>query len=157
MGFWGTGVSVITAQGASGPAGVTANAVTSLSLEPPLVLVCFDLSARTLHVVREAERFGINILAEEQEDVSRLFATKSSHEEKFAETGYRLEHGAPVLDGCLAWLACELESEFRGGDHTIAIGRVVGGGTTEGASPLLFYRGSYVALPAGSQRSPGGR
>jgi len=152
MGFWGTGVSVITAQGASGPAGVTANAVTSLSLEPPLVLVCFDLSSRTLHAVRESERFCINMLAAGQQDISRLFATKSPHEEKFAGTEHRLEHGVPVLGECLAWLACELDSEFRSGDHTVAIGLVVGGGANDGATPLLFYRGSYLTLPEHEQR-----
>ena len=146
MGFWGTGVAVITAQSDEGPSGITANAITSLSLDPPLVLVCFDLSSRTLHAVRGSERFCINMLAAGQENVSRLFATKASHEEKFLETPHRLEHGVPVIDGCLAWIACELQSEFQGGDHTVAIGRVVGGEATDDDTPLLFYRGSYLTM-----------
>ena len=93
MGFWATGVSVITAQGDEGPAGATANALSSLSLEPPLALVCFDLSSRTLAAVRESERFGINMLSAGQEDVSRLFATKKSQEEKFAEIDHHLVQG----------------------------------------------------------------
>jgi 3-hydroxy-9,10-secoandrosta-1,3,5(10)-triene-9,17-dione monooxygenase reductase component len=153
IGHWATGVSVVTAHAADGPAGATANALTSLSLTPPCLLVCFDVSSRTLHAVRESERFGINILAVEQEQVSRLFATKRSQEEKFAEVGYRLEHGVPVLSGCLAWLACGLESELQRGDHVIAIGNVLGGEIDESAEPLLFYRSTYTVLRKGSEAS----
>jgi 3-hydroxy-9,10-secoandrosta-1,3,5(10)-triene-9,17-dione monooxygenase reductase component len=146
MCYWATGVSVVTAQGDDGPAGATANAFTSLSLEPPLALVCFDLSSRTLTAVRESERFCINMLSSEQEHVSRLFATKKSQEEKFCETTYRLEHGAPVIDGCLAHLVCRLDSELRRGDHMIAIGLVLGGAVDESAEPLLFHRSEYLTL-----------
>src|SRR4029077_18709158 len=93
MGFWATGVSVITAQGDEGPAGATANALSSLSLDPPLALVCFDLSSRTLAAVRESERFCLNMLSAGQEDVSRLFATKTSQEEKFADIEHHLVEG----------------------------------------------------------------
>jgi 3-hydroxy-9,10-secoandrosta-1,3,5(10)-triene-9,17-dione monooxygenase reductase component len=147
MGFWATGVSVITAQGDEGPAGATANALSSLSLEPPLALVCFDLSSRTLAAVRESERFCINMLSSGQEDVSRLFATKKSQEEKFAEIGHHLVHGVPVIDDCLAYLVCGLDSELRRGDHVIAIGQVLESGVDEDASPLLFYRAEYLRLP----------
>ena len=148
MGFWATGVSVVTAEAADGPAGATANAFTSLSLTPPLALVCFDTSSRTLHAVRQSERFCVNMLSAGQEDVSRRFATKLSQEEKFAATGYRLEHGAPVIDGCIAWLVCSLESEVQRGDHVVAIGEPIGGELDAGGEPLLFYRGVYLALPA---------
>jgi 3-hydroxy-9,10-secoandrosta-1,3,5(10)-triene-9,17-dione monooxygenase reductase component len=147
MGFWATGVSVITAQGNDGPAGATANALSSLSLDPPLALVCFDLSSRTLSAVRESERFCINVLAAGQRSISELFATKKSHEEKFGAIEHRLEHNVPVIGGSLGWLACRLESEFRRGDHVIAIGEVIAGGARNEASPLLFYRGSYLTLP----------
>jgi len=147
MGFWATGVSVITAQGDEGPAGATANALSSLSLEPPLALVCFDLSSRTLAAVRESERFGINMLSAGQEDVSRLFATKKSQEEKFAEIDHRLVHGVPVIDNSLAYLVCGLDSELRRGDHVIAIGQVLESGVDKDASPLLFYRAEYLRLP----------
>jgi flavin reductase (DIM6/NTAB) family NADH-FMN oxidoreductase RutF len=146
MGFWATGVSVITAQAGEGPAGATANAFTSLSLTPPLALVCFDISSRTLHAVRESERFCVNMLSAGQEEVSRLFATKLSQEEKFAAAPHRLEHGAPVLDGCIAWLVCALESEVRRGDHVVAIGEAIAGDLDSGGQPLLFYRGSYLSL-----------
>jgi 3-hydroxy-9,10-secoandrosta-1,3,5(10)-triene-9,17-dione monooxygenase reductase component len=146
IGHWATGVSVVTANAADGPAGATANAVTSLSLTPPCLLVCFDTSSRTLHAVRESERFAINILAVEQEYVSRLFATKQSQEQKFAEVAYRLVHDVPVISGCLAWIACGLESELQRGDHVIAIGTVLGGEIDEEADPLLFYQSKYTLL-----------
>jgi flavin reductase (DIM6/NTAB) family NADH-FMN oxidoreductase RutF len=147
MGHWATGVSVVTAQGEDGPAGATANALTSLSLAPPLALVCFDLSSRTLSAVRESERFCINMLAAGQESVSRLFATKKTQEEKFAEIDYRVEHGAPVIGGTLAWLVCTLDSELRRGDHVVAIGEVVDGCFDPDARPLLFYCASYLTAP----------
>lgn len=147
MSFWATGVSVVTAQGGDGPAGITANALSSLSLKPPLALVCFDLSSRTLHAVRESERFCINMLAVGQEQVSSAFATKRPSEEKFAEVDYRLEDGVPVLNGCLAWLVCALESEFRRGDHVVAIGEVVAGESSAERAPLLYYRSAYMTLP----------
>ena len=146
MGHWATGVSVITAEGETGPAGATANALTSLSLTPPLVLVCFNLSSRTLSAVRESERFCINMLSAEQESVSRLFATKRSQEEKFGEIAYRLEHGAPIMENTLAWLVCTLDSELRRGDHVVAIGQVVEGEFDAAAQPLLFYRASYLTV-----------
>ena len=155
MGFWATGVSVITAQGDEGPAGITANALASLSLDPALVLCCFDLSSRTLHAVRHSELFCINMLAAGQEDISRLFATKKSHEEKFAGLDYRLEHGAPVIDGSVAWLVCRLDSEFERGDHIVAIGQVLSGATNVGAEPLLFHRGEYLSLPVPDKRLAG--
>jgi 3-hydroxy-9,10-secoandrosta-1,3,5(10)-triene-9,17-dione monooxygenase reductase component len=147
MGFWATGVSVITAQGEQGPAGATANALSSLSLDPPLALVCFDLSSRTLAAVRESERFGINMLSAGQEDISRLFATKKSQEEKFAEIDHHLVQGVPVIDNCLAYVVCGLDSELRRGDHVIAIGQVLESGVDEDAAPLLFYRSDYLRLP----------
>jgi len=148
MAFWATGVSVVTASGADGPAGATANALTSLSLSPPLALVCFDLSSRTLHAVRESERFCINMLAAGQEDVSRVFASKLDPDEKFAAIDYRLENGAPVINGCLAHLICGLDSELRRGDHVVAIGEVLTGTADADGAPLVFYRGQYQAVQA---------
>lgn len=147
MSFWATGVSVVTAEGDEGPAGATANALSSLSLDPPLVLVCFDLSSRTLGAVRESQRFCINVLAHGQEEVARMFATKKSQEEKFAAIGHRSIRGAPVIDGCLGSLVCSLDSELGRGDHVIAIGEVLHARVDEDASPLLFYRSDYLRLP----------
>jgi 3-hydroxy-9,10-secoandrosta-1,3,5(10)-triene-9,17-dione monooxygenase reductase component len=146
MGFWATGVSVVTAQGREGPAGATANALTSLSLEPPRALVCFDISSRTLHAVRESERFAVNVLAIGQEDIAHVFATKASQEEKFAAVAVACEHGAPTIAGSLAWFVCSLESEIETGDHVVAFGRVLAGGFDTEAEPLLFYRSAYHPL-----------
>lgn len=146
MAFWATGVSVLTACGDDGPAGATANALTSLSLTPPLALVCFDLSSRTLKAVRESERFCINMLGSHQEDVSRVFASKRSPDEKFADVDYRMENGVPILNGCLAHLICGLDSELRRGDHVVVIGDVLTGTTDSNGSPLIFYRGRYQAV-----------
>jgi 3-hydroxy-9,10-secoandrosta-1,3,5(10)-triene-9,17-dione monooxygenase reductase component len=155
MGFWATGVSVVTAQGSDGPAGATANALTSLSLTPPRALVCFDVSSRTLHAVRESERFAVNVLAAGQEQIARVFATKASQEDKFALVSFRDRHGAPTIEGSLAWFVCALDSELKQGDHIVAFGRVLAGGFDELAEPLLYYRSSY--LPLNGKESPGER
>jgi flavin reductase (DIM6/NTAB) family NADH-FMN oxidoreductase RutF len=143
MGSWATGVSLITASGTAGPFGATANSLTSLSLEPPLLLVCFDLEARTLVAVRESGRFCVNILSAEQEQVSRKFASKSEMAEKFAELAYHDEGGVPVLDQCLAYVICEVDQEFQAGDHVIVIGRPTVGVQDDAMHPLIFFRGSY--------------
>ena len=138
-----TGVCVVTALGPDGPAGLTTNAVSSLSLRPPLIVVCFDNTSRTLPVVRAAGRFGVNVLHTGQERLARRFASKRIAAEKFAAVTHSVDHGVPVLDDALAWLACDLEAEHPGGDHTIGVGAVTAMGHGEG-DPLAFYRGRYV-------------
>jgi 3-hydroxy-9,10-secoandrosta-1,3,5(10)-triene-9,17-dione monooxygenase reductase component len=145
IGHFATGVCVVTASGPHGPAGLTTNAVTSLSLAPPLLLVCFDNASRTLPVVREAGRFAVNVLAADQEDLAETFASKALAQEKFAAVTHTVAHGVPVLDGALAWLACDLEATHPGGDHTIGIGAVTAMEHRDG-TPLLFHRGVYRAL-----------
>ena len=145
MGHFATGVCVVTAMGADGPAGLTTNAVASLSLDPPLLLVCFDNESRTLPVVREARRFALNVLRAGQEDLAATFASKALPEEKFAAVTHTVDHGVPVLDDALAWLACDLLSLHPGGDHTIGVGAVTQ--MDHGAGePLVFYRGGYRGL-----------
>lgn len=143
MGFWATGVSVVTAHGPDGPYGATLNAFSSLSLDPPLLLVCFDHSARTLGAVRHARRFCVNILSAEQEEVSRRFVGKRPMEEKFAELAWSEVAGAPVLRDCLAVIVCDLAEEVEAGDHTIVIGSPVHLATDDDLHPLVFYRGGY--------------
>src|SRR4051812_41173338 len=145
IGHFATGVCVVTAIGPHGPAGLTTNAVTSLSLDPPLLLVCFDNASRTLPIVREAERFAVNILRTGQEDLAKTFASKALPDEKFAAVTHTVDHGVPVLDDALAWLACDLQALHPGGDHTIGVGAVTQLGASEG-EPLLFVRGRYVSL-----------
>jgi flavin reductase (DIM6/NTAB) family NADH-FMN oxidoreductase RutF len=145
VGAFPTGVTIVTAGGPAGPAGLTTNAFTSLSLEPSLILVCFDNGSRTLPVVREAGRFAVNILRAGQEDLAATFASKRLQDEKFAEVTHREAHGVPVLDDALAWLVCDLQETLPRGDHTIGIGAVDALHVDEG-EPLLFWRGKYRGL-----------
>jgi flavin reductase (DIM6/NTAB) family NADH-FMN oxidoreductase RutF len=143
MGHFATGVAVITATSHGRPVGMTANAVCSLSLDPVLLLVCFDRSARTFPVVRETGRFGVNVLAAGQEHLARLFASKLPEAEKFAEVPHTVHDGIPVLDGGLAWVGCRLERLVDGGDHEIGIGAVETAEIGEAEAPLLWHRGVY--------------
>jgi flavin reductase (DIM6/NTAB) family NADH-FMN oxidoreductase RutF len=146
FGRFATGVAVITSAGSAGAGGMTANALCSLSLDPLLALVCFENRARTLPIVREAGRFAVNVLAADQERLAGVFASKLPESEKLEEVAHRLEHGMPIIQGSLAWAACELNELMAGGDHTIAIGRVISMGLGDG-EPLLWYAGRYHALP----------
>jgi len=139
-----TGVAVVTSTGPDGAGGMTANAMCSLSLDPQLVLVCFENGARTLPLVRDAGRFGLNVLTAEQEELAGVFASKMPESEKLDGVAYRIEHGVPLIDGCLAWAVCELGELIAGGDHTIAIGEVIAMGVGDG-EPLLWYSGRYHA------------
>ena len=142
MGRFPTGVTVVTAMSDDGPVGMTANAVTSLSLEPLLLLVCFDRAARTLPVVERAGRFGVNVLARGQEELARRFASKAPEEEKFAGVDYAMDAGVPVLEGAHAWLGCDLQQLVPGGDHAIGIGAVHAAEVGVGEA-LAWYAGTY--------------
>ena len=142
VGAFPTGVTVVTAPG---PAGLTTNAFSSVSLDPPLVLVCFDNGSRTLPAVRESRRYAVNVLRAGQEELAAVFASKAVAEEKFAAVTHTIAHGVPVLDDALAWMACEVVDLVDAGDHTIGIGRVEALEVSEG-DPLLFFRGAYRAL-----------
>ncbi len=145
MAKFATGVTVITSIGASGPAGMTANAVASLSLDPLLVMVGFDLQSRTLAAVRQSRRFAVNVLASDQEQVSRIFAGKQPEPEKFTACSYAERAGVPVIDGALAWLCCGVSAVYPGGDHVIVVGNAVEMGSN-GGDPLLYYGGRYHRL-----------
>ena len=140
-----TGVSVVTSFGPEGPSGMTANAVTSLSLEPPLMIVCFDLTARTLAAVEHSRRLAIQFLAHDQEEVAGRFASKLREAEKFEGLDWSDRNGVPVITGSLAGLACELRKLVPGGDHQIAIAEVVDLWNADG-DPLVFFEGAYWAL-----------
>ena len=146
FGRFATGVAVITGAGVAGSGGMTANALCSLSLDPLLALVCFENRARTLPIVRDAGRFGVNLLAADQEDIAGVFASKLPEAEKLDSVAHRMEHGVPIIEGALAWAACDLQDLIAGGDHTIAIGEVLDLGLGQG-EPLLWYSGRYHALP----------
>ena len=142
FGRFATGVAVITSTGASGAGGMTANALCSLSLDPLLALVCFENRARTLPIVRESGRFAVNVLSADQEELAGVFASKLPEAEKLDGVEHRIEWGVPIIEGTLAWAACELRELIAGGDHTIGIGEVVALGLGRG-DPLLWYAGEY--------------
>jgi 3-hydroxy-9,10-secoandrosta-1,3,5(10)-triene-9,17-dione monooxygenase reductase component len=148
LGRFATGVCVITSMTEAGPSGLTANAVTSLSLRPPLMVVCFDNQARTLGAVRRSGSFGVQFLAHDQEQIAARFASKEPEKVKFEGVDWSARSGVPALVGCLGGVACSLNELIPGGDHMIAVGEVHDLWASEGDSlaPLLFYRGDYWAL-----------
>ena len=144
-GHFATGVAVVTTRSPEGDlAGVTINAVTSLSLTPPLFLICLDHRSNTLGALLASGHFGLHFLSKDQTEVSKVFASK--REDKFAEVAHRIgETGSPIIEGVLAAAECRLAEICPGGDHTIVIGEVqkvhINGG-----EPLLYHRGAYAAL-----------
>jgi len=145
MGHFATGVTVITTLSKEGKLhGLTANAVSSLSLVPPLLIICVDKKAESYASFDESKVFTVNILADDQEDLSRRFAVSGG--EKFEGVAYRRGgNGAPILQGVLAHLECKLYATYDGGDHTIYLGEIEEADTRE-VKPLLFFRGGYRAL-----------
>jgi flavin reductase (DIM6/NTAB) family NADH-FMN oxidoreductase RutF len=143
LGHFVSGVVVITADGPSGPLGFTCQAFASLSLDPPLVNFSPARTSTTWPRIRAVGRFCINVLAAGHQDVSAGFAR--SGVDKFAGVAWQPApvSGAPVLHGVSAWVDCELWAEHDGGDHTIAVGRVLDLGADASRLPLLFYRGRY--------------
>ncbi len=145
MGRFATGVTVLTVNGADGrPLGMTASSLASVSLVPPLVSVCVNHEAELHDAMLAAQIFVVNILESGQEVLSRRFADR--HEDRFDGVGYhRSPEGLVLLDGALAHLECDRAASYPAGDHTIIIGRVIGGSTGDGR-PLLYYRGGYGSL-----------
>jgi 3-hydroxy-9,10-secoandrosta-1,3,5(10)-triene-9,17-dione monooxygenase reductase component len=146
IGTFATGVTIVTTTGPDGPAGMTTNAVTSLSLDPLLMLVCFDRGSRTLDAVRASRRFAVNVLRASDADLAAVFASKRVPREKFDAVTHSESHGVPVLDSALAWIACELRELLPGGDHEIGIGAVIGMGGGEAGDPLVWFRGAYTTV-----------
>lgn len=145
FGRFATGVAVITSAHGEMTGGMTANAVCSLSLDPMLVLVCFENAARTLPLVREAGAFAVNVLAAHQQPLARVFASKRPEGEKLDGVPHEYRGGLPVLTEALAWVTCELRDDHPGGDHTIVIGEVTDLGTRDG-EPLVWYGGTFRGL-----------
>jgi len=140
-----TGVTVVSASGAEGPAGATANAVSSLSIEPMLMLACLDRGSRTLLAVQAADRFGVSVLHAGQEGIARAFATKAPVADKWAGVAWSERDGIPAIDDALVWIACELRDVIAAGDHVIVTGAVTALETGAG-EPLIFHGGEYRPL-----------
>lgn len=150
MGHFATGVAVVTAADGEGrPFGTTVNAITSVSLRPPLILACLRHESETLGAIRQSEKLAINLLAAGQGDLAKRFGRRTEAG-TWEGVGHRLADGVPVLDDTLATLECAVHDLADGGDHVIVIGRVVAlEHVGDHADPLLFYRGALAeSLPA---------
>jgi flavin reductase (DIM6/NTAB) family NADH-FMN oxidoreductase RutF len=145
MGHFATGVAVITTRDDDGkPYGLTANALCSVSLEPPLLLVCVDKRAESHPAFTRSGVFAVNILGHGHEELSRRFAVSGG--EKFVDVGHRAGvTGAPLLEGVLGVVECRVVAVHDAGDHTIYIGEVQDLEASDG-EPLLFFRGNYHRL-----------
>lgn len=145
IGRFATGLTIVTTRLGDELHGMTANAVTSVSLEPLLLLVCVDKSADTHDILFQAGVFTVNILAREQEELSRKFATKREEGvPKLDGVSHRLgTNGCPILDGALAYLDCVTTHQYAGGDHTIFVGEVVDAKEISDGDPLVFYNGRF--------------
>jgi len=142
MGRFCTGVTVV-ASVPDEPVGFTVQSFSSVSLDPPLVSVCPSRASTSWPRIRTTGVFCVNVLAEDQEALARLFATRGA--DKFQGVGWKPSavSGSPVLDGALAWIDCRIEAEHDGGDHLVVLARVVEMGVEGDGRPLLFYRGGY--------------
>lgn len=152
MGNFATGITVVTTLGKNGqPHGLTVNSFTSVSLEPLLVLVCLDNRLSGLRAFKDCKRFGVSILSENQEGLSRMFAKKDS--ERPPSIYFEGKLGMPLLRDALAIMECETVAIYPGGDHQIFLGQVLAAETLEatksGVKPLLYFRGKYQRLSAG--------
>ena len=146
LGCFVTGVTIVTARGADGrPHGFTASSFTSVSLDPPLVLVCVGEETEGLEVYRECPKFAVNVLGDSQQAISERFATE--HSDRFAGVCWREgSYGSPILEGCIASLECAAWRRIEAGDHLILVGRVL---VCEDSTdrPLAYWRGRYRSLP----------
>jgi flavin reductase (DIM6/NTAB) family NADH-FMN oxidoreductase RutF len=148
IGCFPTGVTIITMARGGEVRGMTANAVTSVSLDPLLLLICVDKRTITHQFLDEAKAFAVNILAEDQEHVSRALASHDSEDARrlLGHPYHPGQTGSPILDDCAAYLECRITEVFPGGDHSIFIGEVVWGEILREDPPLIFHRGKYRRL-----------
>jgi 3-hydroxy-9,10-secoandrosta-1,3,5(10)-triene-9,17-dione monooxygenase reductase component len=154
LGHFCTGVTVVTSLDAGGgPVGFACQAFAALSLDPPLVLFCPSRNSSTWAHIAAAGRFCVNVLAEDQRDISRTFGTSGA--DKFAGVAWSpAPSGAPVLDGVLTWADCTIVASHPTGDHDVVIGHVDELGSCRDARPLLFYKGRYTGTAASSPHEP---
>ncbi|HWI71478.1 MAG TPA: flavin reductase family protein [Baekduia sp.] len=144
-----TGVSVLTAHSADGPVGMAANSVTSVSLDPPLVLFCPAKSSTTWPAIRRSGAFCINVMASHHEAVTRAFATRGAN--RFAAVRASNRPAGVALDGALAWIECRIQDEHDAGDHTIVVARLTAIEiASEPSAPLVFFRGVYGSFLTGA-------
>jgi flavin reductase (DIM6/NTAB) family NADH-FMN oxidoreductase RutF len=144
LGHFASGVTVVTTAHDGHLYGMTVSSFASVSLKPPLVLICVDTLLSTHTAIAESGQFAVNILEQSQEHLSRRFATHEN--DKFTGVAWRSSrNGLPLLDSSLAVIECRLHDTFPGGDHTIYVGEVIDSDIGHGA-PLLYYRRGYHEL-----------
>jgi flavin reductase (DIM6/NTAB) family NADH-FMN oxidoreductase RutF len=146
VGAFATGVTVITTRGEEHAYGMTANAFSSVSLDPPLILVCTKTGAEGSDHIERNRCFAVNVLGADQEPLSRFFSSKDRPRgrDAFGSVPHAvLTTGSPILDGVAAYLDCRLHATHEAGDHRIFIGEVIELGVDHGVSPLLFAKGEY--------------
>ncbi len=147
LGRWSTGVSIVTARHGDTVHGMTVSAFSSVSLDPPLVLVCADRSSITQRVIEAGRVFAVNVLCREQEGLSNRFASREDEMRRFEGVEWKAGvTGAPLLPGSLASLDCRVVAAHEAGDHVIYVGSVEAIERDETAQPLLYYAGAYRAL-----------
>ena len=143
---WASGVTVVTSRAGEKTHGMTVSAFSSVSADPPLILVCANQASTTHSVIEEGGLFAVNILAEHQQDVSNVFASSKFEDSRLERvTWHAGETGVPVIDESLAALECKVRSAHREGSHTIYIGQVEHVHLTD-STPLLYYRGGYCSI-----------
>jgi len=145
LGHFASGLTVVTALDGGGPVGFTCQAFMSLSLDPPLVALAPGKSSTTWPRIAPGGRFCANVLSDDQEALCRDFAVSGADKgDKFQGVGWSPgPGGVPVLDGVLAWVACDISRSYDAGDHVLVIGAVVDTGVERGRRPLIFYRGGF--------------
>ena len=143
-----TGVTIVTTKNQDGVHGLTVNAFTSVSLDPPLILICIRENGLSHSTLCECEGFVVNILSEGQKELSDRFANPAlDSEQRFRDLSFQVsENGVPILAGNLGHLECRVVNQFEGGDHTIFIGQVERADFSAGKRPLLFYESGYARL-----------
>lgn len=145
LGHFASGITVVTVAHGGNYHGSTVASFSSLSLDPPLVLICLNRRATTHGLIKQAGHFAVNILGEEGEALSRHFASRDPA--KFAGVAHHTGRtGAPLLDAAIATLECRLVDQYPGGDHSIFVGEVLTTNTCENARPLVHYRSGYHRL-----------
>lgn len=147
MGHFATGVTIVSAPTPEGAHGLTVNAFSSVSLDPPIVLVCIEHDRYSHQLIRQAGCFAVNVLNEKQRHWAERFSGLHAEEARFEGIRYRREAtGAPVFEEALAYLDCHVVAAHPAGDHTIFVGRVETAGLGPAGRPLLFYGGRYLPL-----------
>jgi len=149
LGCFASGITVVTSREADGtPVGLTVSSFCSVSLDPPLVLVCLDKGTRTLEAFRAAGTYAVNVLRADQREVSMRFASREG--DKWSAVPHRDGAlGLPLIDGCLAHVECVTDRIVEAGDHLVFIGRVEAVAASAGGEPLLYFRGAYGDLMGG--------